>query len=507
MFSIDAHMTLKKSLFLGLVVLLAGSGLLGWLLWQKQAGLDQVIPWHTRIIRTSDPSQAGQWAQISLNNQEKYNQMFEELQANVLQAKSEQDLTSEQEKRLQADLEMLASCPPNDPSLAQALYGKGWEAEVNNFRRQKSRREFLLSTSLVLADIGGFVCLLCLLVGLVRLVARRKCAVSQHDSGTNEPDVGGSDAPVRTVPSSIPASIIKPTGCRPKLSAKPDHTQNPEETPIELPGIRMPRNRDGHDAPTYKRDQPVFNEYCLSDLAGTDIRLRNLFTDEPLSQPVTSGPRWQTTVPERPSTQEAPVQANASESPSDANATLTQSLQSETAKVEQQIDAFKELAQGAQAPAEARSEPMNQALQEMSTQISAIREYAASQQDRVEKLQNGYDWNIIRQFGLRIIRCVDNLEQRIDRQGPEAPGAEQLTEIRDELLFALESSGIEQFMPEPHSPYRGQERTAEAVKEKEPCARSESAGRIANVVKPGYQYVIDEENVKVVRTARVKLYG
>jgi molecular chaperone GrpE (heat shock protein) len=99
------------------------------------------------------------------------------------------------------------------------------------------------------------------------------------------------------------------------------------------------------------------------------------------------------------------------------------------------------------------------------------------------------------------------LEQRIDKQGPESAGTEQLTEIRDELLFALESSGIEQFMPELHSPYRGQERSAEAVKEKEPCGDSESAGKIASIIKPGYQYVIDEENVKVVRTARVKLYG
>ena len=62
-------------------------------------------------------------------------------------------------------------------------------------------------------------------------------------------------------------------------------------------------------------------------------------------------------------------------------------------------------------------------------------------------------------------------------------------------------------MQELLSPDRGQERTAEAVKDKEPCTGSESVGKIASIIKPGYQYVIDEENVKVVRTARVKLYG
>jgi len=31
-------------------------------------------------------------------------------------------------------------------------------------------------------------------------------------------------------------------------------------------------------------------------------------------------------------------------------------------------------------------------------------------------------------------------------------------------------------------------------------------GKIAEVIKPGYRYVVDNENVKIVRTARVKLF-
>jgi molecular chaperone GrpE (heat shock protein) len=75
------------------------------------------------------------------------------------------------------------------------------------------------------------------------------------------------------------------------------------------------------------------------------------------------------------------------------------------------------------------------------------------------------------------------------------------------MLFALESSGVEQFEPEINSDYHGQEKYAEAVKDKECCDDKKRTGKIAKIIRPGYQYFIDEENVKVVRPAQVKLFG
>jgi molecular chaperone GrpE (heat shock protein) len=152
-------------------------------------------------------------------------------------------------------------------------------------------------------------------------------------------------------------------------------------------------------------------------------------------------------------------------------------------------------------------EPFNETLQQLNDQISSIRQYASSQQDRVEKLQTGYDWNIIRTFCLRIIRCIDNLDDRIERLPDDSGAMDVLSDIRDELLFALESSGVERFDLEHGSEFCGQERLAEAIKEKEISDNPELKGRIARVVKSGYQYIIDDENTKVVRTARIQLYG
>ena len=81
-----------------------------------------------------------------------------------------------------------------------------------------------------------------------------------------------------------------------------------------------------------------------------------------------------------------------------------------------------------------------------------------------------------------------------------------MEDIRDELVFALESSGIEQFEPDLEAPFKGLEKYAEAVRGRVETDNAELAGTIAKVVRPGYQYLISEDDVKIVRCAQVQLY-
>ncbi len=156
-------------------------------------------------------------------------------------------------------------------------------------------------------------------------------------------------------------------------------------------------------------------------------------------------------------------------------------------------------------PSNAKSDEALSTLTDLSEQVSAIRQYVACQQNRVEQLQDG--WAILRPLCLRVIRCIDNIDDRVQKLPGGDVSATPLGDIRDELLFALESSGVEQYTPDINSPYRGQEKYAEAVKDKQTCKDPQRKGAIARVVRPGYQYFVDEEHVKVVRTAQVKLYG
>ena len=191
----------------------------------------------------------------------------------------------------------------------------------------------------------------------------------------------------------------------------------------------------------------------------------------------------------------------------EATSMVEDTLKEQAEGLQKQIAEFKQVAQSVQQASREQSEPLSSTLKELAQQVSAIREYAACQQDRVEKLQDGYDWGIIRTFGLRVIRCIDNIENRIDNPPQDCADLIYLEEVRDELLFAMESSGIEQFKPEIGSDYRGQEKLAEAIKDKQPAGKPEQVGRIAQVIRPGYRYMMDDENYKVVRTAQVKLFG
>ncbi len=146
-------------------------------------------------------------------------------------------------------------------------------------------------------------------------------------------------------------------------------------------------------------------------------------------------------------------------------------------------------------------------LTELTEEVSAIRQYAAAQQDQIRKFQDGYDWMIIRRFCMRIIRCIDNLEDRLSKlDGTDDPLQECLQDIRDELVFALESSGVEQFSPDLKTPFKGLERYVEAIRQRVPATNAALAGTIAEIVRPGYQYLVNDDEVKIVRCAQVKLY-
>jgi len=129
------------------------------------------------------------------------------------------------------------------------------------------------------------------------------------------------------------------------------------------------------------------------------------------------------------------------EESADSIARLEDSLKAQTEQLEERT------AQSVQQAIIEHSKPLDSTLKDLAQQVSAIREYASCQQERVEKLQDGYDWNIIKTFCLRIIRCIDNLDNRINRLSSKGTNTEHIEDIRDELVFALESSGIEHMSP------------------------------------------------------------
>ena len=502
---------LQKCTILGLVLLLAGGAAFAWLYRETQD--------EQRQTQSLAPANAlgsqeyiekyGRWYQLSPEQQ---NQLVLEIDAER-KSKTAQQLGLEQQARLRADLDKLAAGQMNPGDIADFLYGRGWEDQVEQYKRHNEQMETAQTISMVGLSIGGvlfggcaILWLLWLLVRAIRALRRRSLEpqVEVEPRAAELMDIELHDSEPQNGPEA-PVSEKQPRQRRKLLT----RSETPAESILEPPAGMDDLFRSPTAQPiAVSRPSPALQT------ASVDNGVAVLLTDEPSHEGEWS-PQTQWSLHsayEAPSEnrpqERRPTKRPAPRQPEEENASTAEDpLKEQTDDLQKQIAEFKQMAQSVQQATREQSEPLSSTLKELTQQVSAIREYAASQQDRVEKLQDGYDWGIIRTFCLRVIRCIDNLEGRLAEMPEGDSAAAPLEEVKDELLFALESSGVEQFRPEVNSEFHGQEKLAEALKEKQPAKKPEQAGNIARVIRPGYRYVIDDENYRIVRTAQVRLYG
>ena len=495
---------LKKCAILGLAVLLVGGSALGWLLRETRHEQKQTSAVKAKYARESEGylDKYGRWYLLSPDQQ---NQLMLEMNQER-QTKNQRQLAGEQQVRLRMDLEKLAAGEMNSGEIADFLYGVGWEEEVRKYEKHQEQKEIARTTSIVCIAIGGMILggctVVCFVCGIVR-VARAICARRHRRTDNTETSP---EAPELTqVSAESPAATDDPVprasgprGEGPAYSTADGRVVLEEGFLPRTLGVRPSSRR-----PTLMARKKIVEENPMD----------MLMSDEPLSEVWSPDMQWSVSFgPEA----ENPAPAADSEcsghsatavmAPEDGTLDPSINLKEQAEDLQKQLAEFKQVAQSVQQATRERSEPLSSTLKDLAQQVSAIREYAAAQQNRVEKLQDGYDWSIIRTFCLRVIRCIDNVEKRISDLGDDE-ATSHLEEVRDEMLFALESSGVEQYEPQINSDYRGQEKFAEAVKAKQASNKPDQAGRIARVLRPGYRYVVDDGNFKVVRTAQVKLFG
>jgi len=474
---------LKKSAIFGVLLLVISGGVLAKILNERRNERRRAISY--RIKYGSEPDeylkQYNEW--LNLPPEER---AAMPLQVNGYgQAKTEDQVRAEQKERLIADLDRLAAGQLDAHPYADVLYGGNWRDEVRKHIKRLEVNEFVLTGSVVCGSIGAITFGLCLIVGVARLlmavISRLTGAAAGPDLVDSQGSPENAGGGIREPPNASFARAAQAGGFRPCSSA--DSAPGDEDNDCgDSRTARPPRKR--------KKIPVVVSEKTEAKSEEAPSRA----AERGVSDMVEGGenePAGQAVLTQR----------------RDEAAVLEESLKAHAKELERQMDEFKRMHNARQNAAEQSNPPLNGALEDLTEQVSAIREYASAQQERVEKLQDGYDWSIIRTFCLRVIRCIDNLESRIERLSEENLETGHLEEVRDELIFALESSGVEQFRPEVNSVYRGQEKSTEAVKEREDCDDEAKAGTIAKVVRPGYRYFIDEGNLKVIRSAQVKLFG
>ena len=437
----------RKSIILGLALFLAGTAVLGWSLVEKEKERRQMSSYKLKYHLKLD----------EYLKQYKYGK-----------AKPTVQLRQEQQERLLANLDSLAAGETDVYPFADILYGENWRQELDKYKAREEMRELVLTGSIFCVLTGGSIFTWWLLVGTRRLVIRvlpnlKKLATDW-------------------LRGHIKTKAKQPAGPEGKEYAETseqEHKLRKQEIQLKKQ-TKVLRESGWHNFEgSPEDDEAAFESTSAKNAEMASKADRLALRTQKVAVPPSGGSSIKSKEPLKIG---------------------TESLNLNTVRVN-------EAAQSVQQATLEHSEPIDNSLRELSQQVAAIREYASQQQDRVEKLQDGYDWNIVRTFCLRVIRCIDNLENRINQLSEEDVETMNLKEVSDELVFALESSGVEQFKPEINSDYRGQEKFAEVVKDKECSDDSNMAGKIAKVIRPGYQYVIDEENIKVVRAAQVKLFG
>jgi hypothetical protein len=443
-------------IIIGIVFLLAGMGMFGWVRFESKKEQQRIDKYKSRSF-------TGTAEFIEQFRKEGYNK-----------SKMESHVRQEQHDRLQADLDELASGEKNVSLDADILYGEGWQGEIEKYKKQKEFNEVILNGSIVCISMGGTIFSWYLVVCLIKAFLRTLAGLKRRFKSThnNRRAIENIAEPAETYNEKY--LVEEEQGQEEPLQKQQNHLKKRTKAPWSS-GV----NKSQED---YTEEKVLTKQQTASKKTKSKETKKHLDikTDE--------------------NTDEIAVLLSDEESVKSLE-NFEDSLRVQTEQLEERT------AESVQKAIIEHSKPLDSTLKDLAQQVSAIREYASSQQERVEKLQDGYDWNIIKTFCLRIIRCVDNLENRIGKFKDKGVKTEHLEDIRDELVFALESSGIEQYSPEINSDYRGQEKFAEAIKEKEHCDNSKQKGKIATVIRPGYQYFINEDNIKIVRTAQVKLFG
>jgi len=448
-----------KSIIIGLLLLVVGSGALWWMVSERRKEQKEVD-----FLRSKYSSE---YEQLDKLSPEELAESPFGLDVNG-HAKTQEQLQLEQQERLKANLDKLAAGEMTVYPSPDDFFGENWQDELEKYKKRKELSEFILTGSIMCTSVGGIIVSWFLLLNIARVIIKILSGIKRilcrvfRGKGESEEQQQSTD-------------II-------------DEVKQDKETPPE---------QDKEPQPKMEKTESISKVLVNSGWQ---------YTDSLTGQPQKIGQRKRIPLKSKAlsenKSQESPKgnsDIKVSHGAKKNNQPRTDKDKVKSQDITKSVTIIPD--------SSGQLNPIDDTLKDLTQQVSAIREYAAHQQDRLQKLQDGYDWNIIKSFCLRIIRCIDNIENRIEQLAEQDCDVTYLEEIRDELVFSLESSGVEQYEPEINSEYRGQEKFAEAVKERKRGNDPKQKGRIEKVIRPGYQCFIDEENVRIVRPAQVRLYA
>lgn len=137
--------------------------------------------------------------------------------------------------------------------------------------------------------------------------------------------------------------------------------------------------------------------------------------------------------------------------------------------------------------------------------LDGVRDYLSAKNKMTDRLQEGYDFQIIKNFSRQIIRCIHQLDAMIAND-PDGSSAKSITALHNDLLDLLDRNGIERFSPEPGTPFSTLRKVAEVLPQKVKTDDKKLSGKVAEVEQPGYRYIFNDNQHRIIQPAQVKIY-
>jgi molecular chaperone GrpE (heat shock protein) len=148
---------------------------------------------------------------------------------------------------------------------------------------------------------------------------------------------------------------------------------------------------------------------------------------------------------------------------------------------------------------------MDQDMVRIESLVSGMRDYLTEYNEQLSRLQEGYDYSVLKRVVKPVIQVANGIESLEPRMKGQ-PEGEELRTMWLDLLDALETNGIERLQVEKGDTFADIRKIAEATTVKEHTTNADQVGKVAEVVRPGYCYVYNQDKRRLVVPAQVKLF-
>jgi hypothetical protein len=165
----------KKYIILGLALLVTGGAALGWTFNESKKEQQKAAYYRSKYGSEPDEylKQYNEWLQLPSEQQANLPWWLDKYG----KTKTEAQLQQEQQERLKADLEQLAAGKKEVPPFADILYGRNWQSELSEYRKQKQLKEYVFTGSISCACMGGAIFIWSLLLWIRNTLIKASAAL------------------------------------------------------------------------------------------------------------------------------------------------------------------------------------------------------------------------------------------------------------------------------------------------------------------------------------------